>query len=254
MFRIPITTLCFLLASLIVVSCEAKEEENVKIDKQYETPVRLIAEGDFGSARVRVRQHMDKHGEHSQGCFIMGLSYHNEKRYSKAAQWFARATEFQGEVYSPAWHFLGWAHYYLGNVYQSKDAFQRFLILQNGEPDSMFALGLLEMNDGNSQKAMHWFQRSINKCKGNQQLMQGIASKSFARMSDVLESQGRTDEAIVMYLRAIELNPRLYEVYHRLSNIYRKRGELQLAENAQKQFFITRDIVRPELKHTSFPE
>ena len=167
MFRIPITTLCFLLASLIVVSCEAKKEENVKIDKQYETPVRLIAEGDFGSARVRVRQHMDKHGEHSQGCFIMGLSYHNEKRYAKAAEWFARATAFQDEVYPPAWHFLGWATYYLGHASQSKEAFQRFLILQGDEPDSLFALGLIAMDDGQSQKAMKWFQQSINMCKGN---------------------------------------------------------------------------------------
>ena len=254
MFRIPITTLCFLLTSLIVVGCEAKKEENVKLDKAYEVPIRLISEGDFGSARVRVRQHMDKHGEQSQGCFIMGLSYHNEKRYAKAADWFARATKFQYGVYLPAWHFLGWSSYYLGNADQSKEAFQRFLILQGDEPDTMFALGLIAMDDGKSRKALQWFQKSIDRCQGNKQLMQGIASKSFARMSDVLDSQGRTDDAVVMYLRAIELNPRLYEVYHRLSNIYRKRGETQLAENAQNQFYITRDIVRPDLKHTSFPE
>lgn len=254
MFRIPNITLCFLLTSLLTVGCELKKEENVKLDKAYEAPIRLIAEGDFGSARVRVRQRMDAQGEHSQGYFIMGLSYHNEKRYAKAADWFSRATEFQDEVYPPAWHFLGWATYYLGHASQSKEAFQRFLILQGDEPDSMFALGLIAMDDGQPQKAMEWFQQSIDMCKGNQQLMQSIASKSLARMSDVLESQGRSGDAVVMYLRAITLNPRLYEVYHRLSNIYRKRGELQLAENANKQFFITRDIVRPDLKHTSFPE
>ena len=254
MFRIPITTRFFLLTSLIAVSCETKKEENVKLDKIFQVPIRLIAEGDFGSARVRVRQQMDQNGEESQGCFIMGLSYHNEKRYTKAADWFTRATEFQDEVYPPAWHFLGWSNYYLGNALQAKEAFQRFLIHQGDEPDSMFALGLIAMNDGRSNKALKWFQKSIDKCQGNKQLMQGIASKSFARLSDVLESQGRTDEAVVMYLRAIELNPRLYEVYHRLSNIYRKHGEIQLAENAQKQFFITRDIVRPDLKQTSFPE
>ena len=252
--RIPIITLFFLLTSLFKVGCEVKKDGNVKLDKAYEDPIRFIAEGDFGSARVRVRQRMDAQGEHSQGCFIMGLSYHNEKRYAKAADWFSRATKFQDEVYPPAWHFLGWATYYLGHSSQSKEAFQRFLILQGDEPDSMFALGLIAMEEGQAQKAMKWFQQSIDMCKGNQQLMQSIASKSFARMSDVLESQGRIDDAVVMYLRAIDLNPRLYEVYHRLSNIYRKQGELQLAENAQKQFFLTRDIIRPDLKHTSFPE
>lgn len=254
MFRIPTLSLCFLLTSLFLAGCEAKKEANVKLDKAFEIPLRLIAEGDFGSARVRVRQYMDSHGEQSQGCFLMGLSYHNEKRYAKAVEWFTLATKFQDGVYPPAWHFLGWSNYYLGNSSQSKEAFHRFLILQDGEPDSMFALGLIAMNDGQPMKATKWFQKTIQRCQGQQQLMERIASKSFARWSDVLESQGRTEEAVLMYLRSVELNPRLYEVYHRLSNIYRKQGEMELAENAQKQFFITRNIVRPDLKHTSFPE
>ncbi len=248
------TTLCFLATYLFTVGCEAKNEQIVKLDKEFEVPLKLISEGEQGSARIRVRQHMDQQGESAQGFFIMGLSYHNEKRYAKAVEWFDGALSFDGPAYPPTLHFLGWSHYYLGNTTEAKEAFQRFLILQDHEPDSMFALGLIATDEGDEQKALKWFRKTIERCNQQPQLLQNIAAKSYARMSDILESRGNTDEAIAFYLRAIELNPKLYEVYHRLSNIYRRKGDEQLAENAQQQFFATRDIVRPDLRHTSFPE
>ena len=60
--------------------------------------------------------------------------------------------------------------------------------------------------------------------------------------------------ALELYDNALELNPELYEVWHRKSLIFQRRGDDLKSTQSRQQFFQIRNIVRPDLIQTSFPE
>ena len=51
---------------------------------------------------------MEQHGESSDALFLMGLSYHQGRQYSKALEWFRKGISVNnGEIYPPNMAFFG---------------------------------------------------------------------------------------------------------------------------------------------------
>jgi len=79
------TTKCLFLAPFLVFcACEVKDSPRVTLDSGLKTYFQLIQVGKTGSARVQLRQLMEYEGTRAQPLFLMGLSYHKEKKYTKA--------------------------------------------------------------------------------------------------------------------------------------------------------------------------
>ena len=242
-----------LFASLLMASgCDHNKPPQPTLHPDLETHFILISEGNSGSARVRLRQHMDTHGESAQPLFLMGLSYHKEKRYIKAVQWFEKSAQFDVPTtqYPPTWHFLGWSQYYLGNATASHEAFNHYLMLNPNEGDSLFGLGLLAMEEGNFEEASKLFQQSIDV---QQDLPKGQA-KSKARLADIREQQGNFSEALQLYREALDLDPDLYEAWYHLATTYKREGMEEECNAALEMYSVTRTRVRPDLHTTRFPE
>ena len=237
---------------LVFIGCEAQTPQEMKMRSDLQTHYSLISEGKTGSARVRLRQFMDAEGETAQPLFLMGLSYHHERKYTKAIQWFKRAAVFDepSQRYPPAWHFLGWSYYYLGNVAESKLAFEKYLILDPGEGDSLFGLGLLAMDEGFFDKAARLFEQSIVE----QPDRQSGRAKSKARLADIFTEKGLWNEAVSLYKEALQLDQDLYEVWYHLAMALRRIQRDQESEEALRMFEVTKQRVRPELSSTRFPE
>ncbi len=51
----------------------------------------LILAGQYGPARVRLRQLIDAGDGDGRALFLMGLSHHRERSYPRATAWFERA-------------------------------------------------------------------------------------------------------------------------------------------------------------------
>lgn len=239
---------------LMVTACKQQQPEQAEQEKLVsglKTQYDLINEGNTGSARVRLRQYMVKHGETSQPLFLMGLSYHNDKQYSKAIEWFTKSIESNGDTYSLVWHFMGWSHYYLGESEASKKSFDTFLQTENGEPDTMFALGLIAMEGGDFKEAKSIFLLVISSPIANT----SIQAKAKARLADVYVELGDRQHAIVLYQEAVKQNPNLYEAWHRLATTLQRVGKNAQASIALHECTLARNRVRPDLHRTTrFPE
>ena len=154
----------------------------------------LIEDGRHGPARVRLRQWLDEHPEDSRGEFLMGLSYHQEKRYGRAIRWFDMAALHQ-PVYPPIWHFKGWSNYYMGNAPEALRAFEQHLRLDPNEGDSHFAIGLLAMEEWRLDEAERHFLKAIELQATESNRTKGV-SKAKARLSEVVEHRdGDIDQA-----------------------------------------------------------
>jgi len=236
----------------MLMSCEVKTPQEVPLNSELQIHYSLISEGKTGSARVRIRQYMDLQGETTQPLFLMGLSYHQEKKYTKAVQWFNRAAEFDepSNRYPPTWHFLAWSHYYLGNRVASKQAFHRYLKLNPQEGDSLFGLGLLAMDEGFIEEAIQLFHRSI----ASQPDRPTGRAKAMARLADLLSENGEWTNAVSLYEEALQLDEDLYEAWYHLAMALRRLQRDQEYKEALLMFDETRQRVRPELHGTGFPE
>ncbi len=253
--RCLIQTSKCLLSGIIMLSqlgCNRDQPVATKLDSALETHFLLIRDGHSGSARVRLRQFMDQNGDSSGALFLMGLSYHQDQQYSKAVEWFNKGVSSQKrDIYPPIWHFLGWSTFYLGELEQSKRAFENHLELQPDEGDSLFGLGLIAIEEGELMEAQQLFVRSIQVApKGSP-----VEAKATARWADVSSEFGDWQKAIALYQDALKLNPDLYEAWYRLSRVLHRTGQEEAANEALQEFVLARQRVRPEFDfQTRFPE
>ncbi len=244
------TKCLFWVIILIFIGCEEPVSPTVKLDSALITHFTLIQEGKTGSARVRIRQRIEEKGESAQPLFLMGLSYHKEKKYTKAADWFERAAKFDlpEDQYPPTWHFLGWSYYYLGEIEKSTRAFETFLSIQPNEGDSFFALGLLAMDSGDRIAAKEYYKKSIAFQQDNPK---GQA-KAMARLGDVLVVDN-PNAAREMYLQSLSLDPDLYEAWYRLAKTY-KQNDAELFQKYLQKSKEAKLRVTQKKHNTSFPE
>jgi len=242
----------FLAPFLVFCACEVKDSPRVTLDSGLKTYFQLIQVGKTGSARVQLRQLMEHEGTRAQPLFLMGLSYHKEKKYTKAVEWFEKSTAFEEvqERYPPAWHFIGWSYYYLGDVEKSQIAFEQFLEFHPDESDSLFALGLLSMERGDLTQAEDFYLRSIDVREENPK---GQA-KAMARLGDVYVLEGSMNRAKEMYLKSVELDADLYEAWFHLSIIQNRLLEVELGAFALQQSKQARERVLRSRYQTRFPE
>ena len=214
------------------------------LDESLSGHFRLIEDERSGPARVRIRQWLNDHPQDARGEFLMGLSYHQEKRYGRALEWFNQAIE-HAPVYPPAWHFQGWANYYLGNANTSRLAFEAHLRLDPSEGDSHFALGLLAIEDWDLDQAELHFKKAIELQSNQPSRIKGV-SKAKARLSEVLEHRdGDIEQATMLLTESVELHPDHYEAWYRLSRLLEMQGRIEEAESALEQFQMAKARVRP---------
>ena len=245
----------FLMANACERQSEADSETDVSgysaepvttpaLDESLSGHFRLIENDQTGPARVRIRQWLNDHPQDARAEFLMGLSYHQEKRYGRALDWFNQAVEHQ-PVYPPAWHFQGWTNYYLGNAEPSRLAFEAHLRLDPSEGDSHFALGLLAIEDWNLDQAETHFKKAIELQSNQPGRTKGV-SKAKARLSEVVEHRdGDIQQATILLRESVELHPDHYEAWYRLSRLLEMQGRSDEAGSAMEQFHIAKARVRP---------
>ena len=220
------------------------------LDRELTRHFELIQNGQTGSARVRIRQWLDRHEDDSRGLFLMGLSHHQDKRYARALDWLQQATQAQ-PTYPPAWHFLGWTHFYLGQTAQSRRSFEQHLQLAPAEGDSHFALGLLDLELWRLDQAEAHFNQAIKLQESLPARAKGV-SKAMARLSEIKEIRDQDQEqAIVLLKKSVQLYPDHYEAWYRLWKLLEYNAAAPDAEEARQGYFRARDRVRPR---TEFPE
>lgn len=239
----------FLILLTLFIGCDAEIPPKKALSQELAPQYQLVQEGRTGAARVQIRRWIDSNTPQSDAYFLMGLSYHNEKKYGKAVEWFSKSADCVN-VYVPTWHFLGWAEFYLGNISASKKAFEQFLFFHPNEPDSQFGLGLIALEEGNLDQAKHSFQSAIDSPESSIP----IQAKSHARLGDVYMQRGNLNRAYRLYQTSVEENPDLYEAWYRLAQTCNRLGLEEEAKEALQQFELARNRVRPDLQPTRFPE
>ncbi|MCH2133027.1 MAG: tetratricopeptide repeat protein [Phycisphaerales bacterium] len=232
------------------ISTPVEVVETPPLDESLTNYFRLIESGATGPARVRIRQWLDEFPTDSRGLFLMGLSHHQDKHYARAVSWLKEAIAAK-PVYPPAWHFLGWTQYYLGQPDEARAAFLWHIGLDPEEGDSHFALGLLDLDEWRLNDAESRFRTAMSLQESIPGRAKGV-SKAAARLSEVIEYRDQdVDRAIELLKQSVRLYPDHYEAWYRLWQLLDRQHQFEDAERARLAFVAARDRVRPG---SGFPE
>jgi tetratricopeptide (TPR) repeat protein len=185
-------------------------------------------------ARARLAAHLEQNPDDGRAEFLMGLSFHREKRYALAAPRFARGVALEPE-YHPAYHFLGWCLYYLGEVAGARSAFEEHLAYVPGEADSHFGLGLIDLDEDRLDEARLRFREAIELLADDPRRRQDL-SKARARLADVHIRLNELEAARAELELATDLWPQHYAAFYKLSRVLARLGEAERAEEAFRHY------------------
>ena len=194
----------------------------------------LISQNQLGPARDRVTDYLQQNPQIGPAQFLLGLTYHREKRYALARPHFAKAAEFSPQFH-PTYHFYGWCLYYLGETAEARSAFQEHLRLDPTEGDSHFALGLLAMDADQLDEAERQFRQAIDLQSDNPRRRRDVA-KAHARLGDLYIRREQLAQAETHLQTATNLWPQHYAAYYKLHLVLNRLGEPEAAEEAFQQY------------------
>ena len=201
---------------------------------QLTAVAKLIGQQQTEAARDRLTPYLQQHAEDGRAEFLMGLSYHREKRYTQARPRFERAVELAPD-YHPAYHFLGWCLYYLGELSPARAAFERHLDWMPNEGDSHFGLGLIDLDEDRLDAAEQRFRRAIELQADDPRDRRDV-SKAHARLADVYIRRDEVEAARAELEIATELWPQHYTAFYKLSRVLNRLGETEAAQQAFRQY------------------
>jgi tetratricopeptide (TPR) repeat protein len=206
----------------------------VSLSPELVAVARLIADGKTDQARTRLEAHVAEHPDDGQAAFLLGLTYHRQKRYTQARPWFESAVRLAPE-YHTVHHFHGWCLYYLGDMTGARAAFNRHIEAVPGEGDSHFALGLIAFDDDRLDDAQRRFERAIE-LQLDKPRRRSDVSKAHARLADVHIRRNELQAAKTRLLLATELWPQHYAAFYKLYRVLTRLGEDEAADEAFRQF------------------
>jgi tetratricopeptide (TPR) repeat protein len=195
---------------------------------------RSLKPQDNDAARRSLEAYLQQHPEDGRAEFLMGLSYHREKRYAQARPRFERAIELTPE-YHPTYHFLGWCLFYLGRMPAAREAFEAHLARMPTEGDSHFGLGLIDLDEDRLDDAETRFRRAIELQAGNPRRRKDV-SKAHARLADVYLRRDDLAAARTELETATRLWPQHYTAFYKLSRVLNRLGETEAAQEAFGQY------------------
>jgi tetratricopeptide (TPR) repeat protein len=209
----------------------------------------LIQSHRTGPARVRLKNHLNLHPDDAQAVFLFGLSYHREKRYQLARESFDRAIALDPN-YPLAYYFKAWALYYLGELHEARTLFLIHHAFQPDVADSIFGLGLLDLEDDQLDGAEARFREALELLDDDPKEASD-RSKINARLGDVFAKRGQLEEARRYLERSVELFPDHYEAWWMLHRVLVRLGDTQAADAAKARHDEVKQRLYPR---TSFPE
>jgi len=202
----------------------------------------LIAGGRYDEARRRIEDFLERTPDDGRAVFLLGLTYHRQKKYSAARPYFERALLLAPDHHVVN-HFLGYCLHELGELDEARAAFERHLASVPDEADSHYGLGLVEMEDGRLDEAAERFHRAIVLTEQLRTTDPAAfarrrrdLAKFHARLGDVHLAGDDPAAARDALMLAVEIDPDLYPAWFRLSTVHRRLGDEAAADEALREF------------------
>ena len=180
---------------------------------------------DHAGGRSLAAAVLEEHPGSYRARFLLALGFHREKRYDVARTRFreivASGVSFEGG--EAVDHFLGWAHYHLGELEASRAAFRRHLGRDDGFADSHFGVGLVALELDDLDEARRRLERCVALLRAAPGKQSRLA-KALARLADVHIRRREWEAAEGALIEALRISPKQRNARYKLGVVRRGKS------------------------------
>jgi tetratricopeptide (TPR) repeat protein len=196
----------------------------------------MLDAGRFPEAEMALRTLLRERPNLPRAEFLLAVAMQKQKRYADAEALFDKIIDAKAAFpeINHLFHFLGWSQFYLGKLPESRSAFEEHLRRVKDEPDSIFALGLIDMEEDHVDDAERRFRQAIELQKDVPSLRRDLA-KAHARLGDVLLRRDQIAAAEEEFRAAVTAWPNHYEAWAKLARTLDRQGRPEQAERARAE-------------------
>jgi tetratricopeptide (TPR) repeat protein len=160
---------------------------------------------------------------------VVQLQFHAEaqmnRRERRAAAKGSRTAQASPATTTPAaFHEAGLRHLRAGNPLEAQLCCEKALALDAEHADTLHLIGLISLHAKQYDHAVEWISRAIRK---------NPKTDYLTSLGSVLQKQGRRDEALAVFNKAIQLQPNDADLW---SNIGKAHAEMGRPEDAIQYF------------------
>ncbi|MEW5736626.1 MAG: tetratricopeptide repeat protein [Thermodesulfobacteriota bacterium] len=146
------------------------------------------------------REQVVVHPEGAYGLYYLGSFLLRSGHPEEAAEWLEKAARaLPGDI--QAENALGAALFLSGKIKEAKQHLEKAVALFPDSGEAHLNLGLVYQKEGNLPQAFAYLQKAA-------ELDPALSAKAYGSMGDLLSEKGRYKEALVLYERARDLNPK----------------------------------------------
>ncbi len=170
--------------------------------------------------------------------FNLGVSYQNQKNYSKAIESYKKAIELD-PTYIEAYNNLGILHQEIGEDNGAFEIYQKLIKVNPRYEKAYNNLGVLFYKKGRYEEAVEAFQKAIAINPDN--------IESYINLGVIFKKQGQWGKAVEVYQKALSLNPLHKETHYNMGLLYEQIENLDLAIEHYQRFVELASNTHPEL-------
>lgn len=203
-------------------------------DPRLDVALRMLKQGGADACFTTATTVLAERPDCDRAVAIVGITLAKQKRYEEAKAALTRIRDskqpFPERKHIP--HFLGWCLYHLGDLDDSKIAFEQHLLAVPGEPDSTFALGLIAYSQDRLDAADELFAQAL---EGFTKPTPRATDQSrvLVRMADVALRRDNIALAESILNRAVKASAVQHETWAKLARVYDRQGKSREADAAR---------------------
>ena len=226
------------------------EDYDSAYDNFYEAAKLNIYKEDYNRAINEIAQRVAK----------IGNTEYRRKEYEAAIKYFNKAVHFSPN-FTSAYFKLAHSYYKVKDYDNARIILEKNLSIDPNQAQSEKLLGDIYKKVGNNEEAVNRYNKAtvINKnyyqafysmgalyltmdelTQARESLNKSLLiepgyTKAYATLGTVEQNFGNFDNAIQNYIKALDLDSRLYDVYFRLSRVYNIKAEHENAKISAKE-------------------
>lgn len=204
-----------------------------KLDSALNAAHHAIQARQFGAARAEIERYLREKGSAArvaQAEFLLGLSFHEERRKAEALAHFDRCAALE-PGYLANQYYRGMCALDRGEVPKAREAFETYLAVQPDKAEALFGLGLVELEEARDTDARAHFEQAIARTRPRLVDARDAADaksdlgRYLARLGDACVRVGDLEAAHKALAESVELLPQLSEPRAKLADVERRIAE-----------------------------
>lgn len=205
-------------------------------DSRFKMVRMMLDGGRFPEAEMAMRTMLREKPQLIRGEFFLAVAIQKQKRYGEAEALLLKIIDSRAAFpeINHVFHFLGWSQYYQGKLAEARQSFEEHLRRVRDEPDSIFALGVIALEEDRIDEAERRFRRVIDLQKNDPRLRRDLG-KAHARLGDVLLRREQLAEAEEQFRLAVTAWPNHYEAWAKLARTLDRQGKELEADRARAE-------------------